>query len=62
MGPASVTDLSTDWVTIAALPTGVRDATAVIAPRAIADPDGHRLLFVDQGVGSAGRPASEPLT
>jgi catechol 2,3-dioxygenase-like lactoylglutathione lyase family enzyme len=62
VGPASVTDLSTDWVTIAALPTGVRGATAASAPRAIADPDGHRLLFVDQGVGSAGPPASEPLT
>lgn len=62
IGPASITDLSTDWVTVAALPIRVRAATAVIAPRAIADPDGHRLLFLDQGVGSAGPPASEPLT
>jgi len=59
IGPASVTDLSTDWVTVAALPIRVRAATAVIAPRVIADPDGHRLLFMDQGVGSAGpRPPS----
>jgi catechol 2,3-dioxygenase-like lactoylglutathione lyase family enzyme len=62
IGPAFVTDLSTDWVTVAALPTRVRDAAAVIAPRVIADPDGHRLVFVDQGVGSAGPPASGPLT
>jgi catechol 2,3-dioxygenase-like lactoylglutathione lyase family enzyme len=54
LGPASVTDLSTDWVTIAAM--------AGTAPRAITDPDGHRLLFADQGVGSIECPASGPLT
>ena len=47
LGPGSVTDLSTDWVTVAALPTRARDAGAVVAPRVIADPDGHRLLLVD---------------
>jgi catechol 2,3-dioxygenase-like lactoylglutathione lyase family enzyme len=62
MGPASVTDLSTDWVTIAALPAAVRDATGAIALRAIADPDGHRILLVDQGVVSAAPPAVGPVT
>ena len=46
-----VNDVVTDWVTLAAGAPG--------APRAVQDPDGHRLVLVDQGIGA---PASGPAT
>jgi catechol 2,3-dioxygenase-like lactoylglutathione lyase family enzyme len=46
-----VINLSTDWITLAGT------AKDHFAPRAIADPDGHLLLLVDQGFGTNGSPA-----
>jgi catechol 2,3-dioxygenase-like lactoylglutathione lyase family enzyme len=42
-GPAEPNDLITDWVTLAVTPGE--------GPRALRDPDGHRLVLVDQGAG-----------
>ncbi len=44
-------DMRTDWVTLA-----VSRMTGV-SPRAVRDPDGHRLVLVDQGAGAIGLPA-----
>ena len=44
-------DVATDWVTVTA------DGLGGELVRAVRDPDGHRLLLVDQGAGSAGLPA-----
>jgi catechol 2,3-dioxygenase-like lactoylglutathione lyase family enzyme len=49
-GPVFPNDLVTDWVTLAVRPSP-GDSFA------IQDPDGHRLVLVDQGVGSTGLPA-----
>jgi catechol 2,3-dioxygenase-like lactoylglutathione lyase family enzyme len=44
-------DLVTDWITLAvSLSPGT-------SPCAVHDPDGHRLVLVDQGAGAAGLPA-----
>ena len=47
----AVSDIATDWVTVAVghLADGL--------PRLVRDPDGHRLVLIDQGVGSIGAPA-----
>lgn len=44
-------DLVTDWITLAVVPA------IGAAPRAVRDPDGHRLLLVDQRGGGRGLPA-----
>jgi len=44
-------DLVTDWITLA-VRTSPRDSSCVIQ-----DPDGHRLILVDQGAGAIGLPA-----
>jgi catechol 2,3-dioxygenase-like lactoylglutathione lyase family enzyme len=52
--PAGVTspnDVVTDWVTLAASPL------PGASPCAVRDPDGHRLVLVDHGVGVIGLPA-----
>ena len=48
-GPAD--DVVTDWITLAVSPS------PGTAPRAVRDPDGHRLLLVDHGAGATGLPA-----
>ncbi len=48
---SATNDIATDWVTIAV------DHLADGLPRLVRDPDGHRLVLVDQGVGSIGAPA-----
>jgi catechol 2,3-dioxygenase-like lactoylglutathione lyase family enzyme len=50
IGQASLSDGLTDWVTLAVSPDHG------MLPRAVRDPDGHRLLLVDQG-GAMGTPA-----
>lgn len=69
---AGVTDLSTDWTTLSAVMAGSGGSAASLsgtpaaeirAPAllkrtsAVSDPDGHRFLIVNHGVGSLGRPA-----
>ena len=52
--PAGMTypnDVATDWVTLAVSPS------PGTSPRAIRDPDGHRLVLVDHGAGATGLPA-----
>jgi len=52
--PAPMTcpnDMVTDWVSVAVSPT------PGASPRAVQDPDGHRLVLVDQGAGAIGLPA-----
>ena len=44
-------DLMTDWITLAVRPSSDHSSCA------IQDPDGHRLVLVDQGVGAMGLPA-----
>jgi catechol 2,3-dioxygenase-like lactoylglutathione lyase family enzyme len=44
-------DLMTDWITLAVRPS------LGVSPCAIQDPDGHRLILVDQGAGAIGLPA-----
>jgi catechol 2,3-dioxygenase-like lactoylglutathione lyase family enzyme len=44
-------DLMTDWITLAVRPLSGHSGCA------IQDPDGHRLVLVDQGVGAMGLPA-----
>jgi catechol 2,3-dioxygenase-like lactoylglutathione lyase family enzyme len=44
-------DLMTDWITLAVRPSSGHSGCA------IQDPDGHRLVLVDQGVGAMGLPA-----
>jgi catechol 2,3-dioxygenase-like lactoylglutathione lyase family enzyme len=44
-------DLVTDWVTLAVRPSPADSSCA------IQDPDGHRLVLVDQGAGAMGLPA-----
>jgi catechol 2,3-dioxygenase-like lactoylglutathione lyase family enzyme len=50
-GPTSPTDLLTDWVTLAVVPS------PSASPCAVRDPDGHLLVLVDQGSGSIVLPA-----
>jgi catechol 2,3-dioxygenase-like lactoylglutathione lyase family enzyme len=57
--PAGMTcpnDTVTDWVTLAVSPSPDR------SPRAVRDPDRHRLVLVDQGAGAIGLPARGPMT
>ena len=49
-------DTLTDWVTLAVSPS------PDISPRAVRDPDRHRLVLVDQGAGAIGLPARGPTT
>jgi len=52
--PAGVTrpnDIVTDWLTLRVNPSSGD------LPRAVRDPDGHRLVLADQGVGASGLPA-----
>jgi catechol 2,3-dioxygenase-like lactoylglutathione lyase family enzyme len=63
-GAADITDLSTDWVTLSAVMAGASGAAAVDrgpallkGTAALSDPDGHRFLIVNHGVGPIGRPA-----
>jgi len=51
---SSVLDLSTDWMTLEAV---ARGPGRLRKPRLLRDPDGHRLLIMGQGRGSAGPPA-----
>ena len=44
-------DLMTDWITLAVRPSSGHSSCAV------QDPDGHRLVLVDQGAGTMGLPA-----
>jgi catechol 2,3-dioxygenase-like lactoylglutathione lyase family enzyme len=44
-------DVMTDWITLAVRPSSGHSSCA------IQDPDGHRLVLVDQGVGAMGLPA-----
>ena len=44
-------DLVTDWVTLAVRPSPGDSSCAM------QDPDGHRLVLVDQGAGAIGLPA-----
>jgi catechol 2,3-dioxygenase-like lactoylglutathione lyase family enzyme len=55
-GATGLSDQLTDWVTVAVSP-----AHGVL-PRAVLDPDRHRLLLVSQGAGAAGLPACGPMT
>lgn len=54
--PSPLDSRVTDWVTLA-----VRPAQGML-PRAVQDPDRHRLLLVDQGAGITGLPACGPMT
>ncbi len=50
-GMACANDVVTDWLTLAVSPS------PGIVPCALRDPDGHRLVLVDQGAGTTGLPA-----
>jgi catechol 2,3-dioxygenase-like lactoylglutathione lyase family enzyme len=52
----NLNDLAVDWVTLALT------APAPQAPRALMDPDGHRLLILAQRDGGSGSPAAGPAT
>jgi len=60
---SSVTDLSTDWTTLSAVMAGsMNDGTAAAPPllrktTALSDPDGHRVVLVNHGVGALARAA-----
>jgi catechol 2,3-dioxygenase-like lactoylglutathione lyase family enzyme len=69
---AGVTDLSTDWTTLSAvmagnaggavstsgIPAAEHHAPVLLkGTSALSDPDGHRFLVVNHGLGSLGRPA-----
>jgi catechol 2,3-dioxygenase-like lactoylglutathione lyase family enzyme len=56
VGVTCLSDRVTDWVTVAVSPSHG------VLPRAVQDPDRHRLLLVDQGSGVTGLPACGPMT
>ncbi|HEX4151140.1 MAG TPA: VOC family protein [Steroidobacteraceae bacterium] len=53
---STVTDLSTDWITLSAITAGGA-GTSLPRTRALIDPDGHRVVLKSQRGGSFGRPA-----
>ena len=59
--PTNLNDLAVDWVTLALTAPAARDVPPLV-PRALMDPDGHRLLILAQRDGGTGSPAAAPTT